>query len=276
MAFAVPVMAEGRESAPDTRRATVSEFDDQADRPCSPVKVVIPAGAAAETGVQAAAGTQIAPGADVVSAPSAESIPAPPAEPVTERATFGGMEIGGRVVWCIDRSGSMGVQDTSNASVENHNGQTIVNPTRLQVVKADVSRALVNLKETDQYAIVFFGGYPQTSANPSLVTANESGIQQGLTRLNMAHSGYNTPTQLGLNLAMTQYGSNLSQLFFMTDGLPTVGPDSHAILNWFPSAFAPLAGNDCRFHATHVGTNHQAEEFVRGLANSVNGEFLKR
>jgi hypothetical protein len=276
LVFAGSAMAEGLEatSVPETRRAVVSEFDDGSDRPCSPVKVVIPAAEVA--GVSAVAGTQIAPGSDVVAAPAVETLPAPPTEVAQEKATFGGHEIGGRIVWCIDRSGSMGVQDTSNLSVEDHNGNTILSPTRLQVVKADVARALVNLEDTDQYAIVFFGGYPQTSANQTLVTANEAGIQQGLQRLNMAHSGYNTPTQLGLNLAMTQYGSNISRLFFMTDGLPTVGPGAESILSWFPGAFAPLAGNDCQFHATHVGDNHQAEQFVRGLANSVNGDFLKR
>lgn len=273
--FTTSAMAAGLTgtAVPETRRAAVDDAADQSDCPSAPLKVVIPVRAVDAVAI---GGTQIQPGDDVASAPALETLPAIPVEPEPDVATYQGREVGGKVVWCIDRSGSMGMQDPGITSVEDYNGNAILNPTRLQIAKVEVINTLVKLKATDQYAIVFFGGYPQTSADPNLFNADETGIQRGINRLNMAHSGYNTPTKLGLNLAMTNYGSDLSQLFFLSDGVPTVGPGPTEIVAWFPGAFASLANNGCQFHVTHMGDNSLSLDFMQNLANSVGAGFTKR
>lgn len=96
-----------------------------------------------------------------------------------------------------------------------------------------------------------------------------------------------------MNKAITQYGSVLNKLFFLSDGLPnfsgthatsvvntnensTDGEAAAVLLAWFPGAFQPLKDNGCDFVVTHIGDHGLAGEFMQNLANSVGGTFIQR
>lgn len=153
---ATPLMAQGASSSPatgsvpETRRAVVSDFVDQADRPTSPIKVVIPASNPGDLLPISMPGEEM-DGTEVPEEIGSE----PPTE--TGLPTFFGSPVSGRFVWCLDRSGSMATCDPEAGPLEDRYGNTIAQPTRWQRVRAEVAGVLRELSPDDEFAIVSFG-----------------------------------------------------------------------------------------------------------------------
>jgi len=154
---ATPLLAQGATGAtasspaPETRRAPISEELDNADRPTSPIKVVIPAGFGTLAG-----GTSM-PGEELNADRVPEELPNEPPQEPHYGPTFFGEPVHGKFVWCLDRSGSMVAHDPMAGPVEDRYGNTIAQPTRWQRVRAEVITVLDQLSPDDEFAIVSFG-----------------------------------------------------------------------------------------------------------------------
>jgi len=272
--FTAPLAAQTATNvAPETRRAVVDEFDDTADRPSAPIRVVIPARAASVT-------PELPEGDDeLFDAPPVEELPVDPVVAAPVRPTFFGVTVGGRSVFVLDRSGSMGLAATGIGAIEDHNDQIISSPTRMQVLKAEVCRTLNNMSEGDYFGLISFGSYPNTTAEPFMLEATPSNIKTVMGKVQALIPAGATPTKAALDLAMRQYGSEINSMFLLSDGLPTgTGHQSPSeILTWFPTAFAPMAANGCQFVSIHMGPQDDGGmQFMQGLANSVDGMFQHR
>lgn len=258
-------------AAPETRRAPVDEAADSADRPTPPLKVVIPA-----ISINSNGNNGMQPGAEMEAESPPEELPENPPTEGGEPPTFFGEPVQGRFVWCIDRSGSMGIQDSGIAAVEDRNGNIYTNPSRLQRVKAEVVNVLLDLTETDEFALVWFGGCPGISSYLTLVRGTEGNRQQGISTVNGLTPFGGTPVHGALMKTLTQYGTQLDKIFFLCDGMPTYGPTANEILGWFPGQFQPFRDNGCEFVATHMGDSGEALAFMQNLTNSVGGTFYSR
>lgn len=273
--LAAPLAAEPAGSAPpipDTRRAVVSEFADEADRPASPIKVVIPAVDAPEVSVQ------IKPGDELLGTGVVEDLPMEPvAEVLPPPATFFGVTVSGSTVFVIDRSASMNLPSGGTPYLEDAQNRIIVAPSRLQVVKAEMSRALNELRETDKFALVFFGGYPLTTADEGLNAATPANVRASLHKVNETMASSTTPTLSGLTIACRRYGTELTSMVLLSDGQPNCGETPEQTLGAFPGMFQPLGDNGCQFTAVHMGpVSGGAWDFMQNLANTVSGQFISR
>lgn len=274
--FAGPLAAQAvaqTTSAPETRRAVVDEFDDVADRPSAPIKVVIPARVVA---------VPVTPelGADdnLAFAAPVEELPVTPEEaaPVVERPTFFGVSVGSLVAFCLDRSGSMGTPAEGVGAIEDHNGATISSPSRLQVMKAEVIKVLNGLQPTDKYGIVSFGSYPTTAGDPFMLEASEANVKASVNKVSTLVANGATPTQTGLARTFELYGPELTNLFFLSDGEPNCGQSATSVLAWFPSGYKTLKDNGCHFVSIHMGADGPTAEFMQSIANIADGTYIRR
>ena len=103
--------------------------------------------------------------------PAAEKDPIPdadeediPDEPISEdeenddAPTFFGELVGERFVLVLDRSGSMLTIDGSFGPVEDHAGNIIANPNRMEIVKSEAISTISKLVAEDEFAVITFGG----------------------------------------------------------------------------------------------------------------------
>lgn len=272
--FSTPLVAQSAAPAavPETHRETVDDFAVVDDRPTAPIRVSIPARPTAIASEKPEIGDGL------TEAPPVEEIPVEvPVEIAPVIPTFFGEPVIGRVVFVLDRSASMGQPAAGISAIEDHNDRIISTPTRMQVVKAEVSRALMGMTAGNYFGIITFGGYPTTSADPFLLEATSTNVAAAVNKVQLMAANGPTPTLTALDLATRQYGSELNTLFLMSDGLPNCGQEAPVVLGAFPTKFEPLAKMGCRFVAVHMGpTEDGGMEFMQQLANSVDGTFQHR
>ena len=246
----------------------LERHDDLMDFPSSPLKAVY--------GLPFT-GTQI-PGAELDNPEEPEELlDEPVEEPPQEIPTFFGKPAGGKIVLVLDRSGSMGIQDNTSA-IEDNNGNTITNPTRMQILKVEAISLLSKLSENDWFAIVSFG-YPTLTAYQNLVQATPPNVAAGIATINALIVNGGTPAHIALKTGCQKYGSALDHLFFVCDGYPSgdqSSPGPPVILVEFPIWFAPLKVSGCQFTCIHIGGDVYSTQFMTQLANSVDGDYIKR
>jgi len=280
-AFAAPMFAQGAVGAPtrnavepvkgDLRRAQAN--DEEIDVPAAPTKVAPPRIGSSVTNNS----RSNAPGLDE-SAPVEDLNDGAPPPPVEGPATFFGEQVSGRFIWCIDRSHSMGEMDSGASPVE-MGGTTISNPSRLQIAKAEAIRAINQLVETDEFAVVNFGGCPGISAYTSMKKANDANKQAGISGINQLVAFGFTPIHGGLKKAAqtSTYGYEVDALFFLSDGLPTYGPGAAQVLIDFPTWYFEKREYGCKLHVIHIGqASGPGADFMQQLAAANGGTFLHK
>lgn len=196
---------------------------------------------------------------------------------------FYGEPVSGSFNLVMDRSGSMGTADAEAGPIEDSNGGIITNPNRLQRVKAEATKLLQQLSESDRFALQSFGGGQEQMYYSDLVVANSAGIQQGLQFIQDMQADGHTPAYSALKIACTQYGTELDKIFFLCDGAPNSdqgAPGGNGnvanILADFPTWYAQLKANGCQLVCVHVGNSGAAETFMRALAAAGSGIYIKR
>jgi hypothetical protein len=222
--------------------------------------------------------------------------PPPPPEPPIEDApeeeppvedeeppTFFGEPVSGNFVLVLDRSGSMGAQDSGSGPIEDANGGIISNPSRIVIVKAEATKVLQQLSEDDEFAICSFGANPAQKAYESRVPANAGNVAQGISEINALVASGATPAYSALRNGCTKYNAEpgLDKYYFLCDGSPNSdagapGGNGNAsvILADFPAWWQGGPGaNDCTMVCVHIGTSGAAGQFMQALANLCGGVY---
>lgn len=197
---------------------------------------------------------------------------------------FFGEPVSGKFDIIMDRSGSMSSSDAGSGPIEDVNGGIISTPNRIQRVKAEATKLLNQLSETDEFALQSFGGGVQEQVYyEALVKADSSGIQQGLQFIQDMHASGHTPAYSALKIGCTQYGNDLDKMFFLCDGQPNSdmgAPGNNgrpaAIIADFPAWYASLKAAGCQLVCIHIGNSGAAEQFMLALAGAGNGIYVKR
>jgi hypothetical protein len=257
----------GAQDNPETHRAPESET---MDRPTPPIRVVIPSGES-EPGT----GTQN-PGLECDMPEIPEEITEEPPQENPDPGDFWGEPVFGRIVWVLDRSGSMGASDSGSGPIEMPDGSNIANPTRLQVVKAETIRTISALAEDDEFALVTFGANPDVDYSPAMVKATAGNKQEGISKVQTMVASGGTPAYPALQRACSQYGADVTKFFFLSDGAPNVGGGAAQILADFPEWYQPLRDEGCSLVCILVGNSGAAMQFMQALANQNGGTFITR
>lgn len=262
--LSAPIMAQDN---PETHRASDAET---LDKPTPPIRVVIPA-----DGGEPPSGTQN-PGQDVDNPEIPEEIAEEPPQENPDPGDFWGEPVFGRIVWVLDRSGSMGVSDSGAGPIEMPDGSNIANPNRLQVVKAETIRTISSLSEDDEFALVTFGASPDVDYSPAMAKATAGNKQEGISKVQSMVASGGTPAYPALQRACSQYGAELTKFFFLSDGAPNVGGGAPQILADFPTWYQPLRDNNCSLVCILVGNSGAAAQFMQTLANQNGGTYITR
>lgn len=266
--FAAPVVTAAPPTTvePETRRAPTGNV---VDMPTPPIKVMIPTVGAdvPDTGTQNPGGPEF----DNPEIPD-EIADEPP--PENEDGPFFGEDVFGRVIWVLDRSGSMGVSDTGQGEIEMPDGSNISNPNRLQVVKAETVRAINALTEDDEFALVTFGASPDVDYSEAMVKATAGNKQAGVGKVVSMVAYGGTPAYPALQRACQQYGAEVTKLFFLSDGAPNVGGGAPQILADFPGWYQPLQDENCQLVCILIGNSGAAAQFMQSLANQNAGTYI--
>ncbi len=253
---------------PETRRAADSG---EVDKPTPPVRIVIPPPAAGNPPT----GDQLPPPESDIDGPPEEILEEPPTE-VEEPPTFFGEPVSGNFVWVLDRSGSMSAADSGSGPIEGAGGNIMVNPNRIQVVKSECTRVLMQLKEEDMFAIISFGGGPDVSWYEALVYATGANKTQGINTVNAMIASGMTPAYPALQRACQQYGTELDKMYFLCDGGPNQGGNAAQILADFPNWYSGLREAGCELVCVHIGNSGAAASFMQALANGNGGTYIHK
>lgn len=214
----------------------------------------------------------------------------PPAEvdsdPTSEDDTppdFFGEPVEGSFCFVLDRSGSMGAQDSGSGPIEDSNGGIISNPNRIQIVKAETIKVLDRLRESDEFAILSFGASPEQRYYEALVAATPGNVDTAKADiLALVASGW-TPAYSALRNSCTKYGNDLDKIYFLCDGSPNQDAgapngngSSGVILGEFPQWFAPLKDAGCTMVCVHIGNSGAAQQFMQSLAQISGGVYIHK
>lgn len=282
-AFANEAMAQaapGGTVNPELRR---SKDVGETDKPARAPRIVLPADPSAPAAPPPGGGPGTPPVEDDPNAPPVEPpVPDPPVEE-EDPPTFFGEPVSGNFVWCLDRSGSMGIADSGSGPIEDWNGNVVSNPNRITVVKSECIKVLGLLKEEDEFAITSFGDNPEWTWFNARVPATDGNKQSAINFVrNMQAYGW-TPAYTALMKACTMYGTDLDKLYFLCDGSPNYdsgapggygGPST--ILSAFPGWFSGLKAQGCELVCVCIGSDYGAAQFMQDLANQNGGTYIKK
>jgi hypothetical protein len=253
---------------PETRRAPDSG---EVDKPTPPVRIVVPMPEAGDP----YSGDQEPTPESEMDAPPEEILEEPPTE-IDEPPTFFGEPVSGNFVWVLDRSGSMSMADSGSGPIEDANGNILVSPNRMQIVKSECIRVLTQLREEDQFAIISFGANPDVTYYQALVPATSGNVQQGIATVNALVASGMTPAYPALLRACQQYGTELDKMYFLCDGGPNQGGGAAQILADFPGWYQGLRDAGCELVCVHIGNSGSAASFMQALANQNGGTYIHK
>lgn len=174
------------------------------------------------------------------------------------RPTFYGMPIyAKRVVFIIDRSGSMGI--------------ALQFETRLERAQSEVQKAITNLSETDSFNVVAFDDQMdvfQRRLMPATPENKLGGIQFAYGLTPRGGTACYEPLKMGLEAS-----NDLELILFVSDGEPTAG----ALIE--PSAIVVAISNHnltqrTTINALGIDARGPHESFLKGLADKNSGKLL--
>lgn len=235
----------------------------------------------------------------------------PPAEPDEPGAeddtdeTYYGQSVGKRVVFVIDVSWSMGSQDVGAG--EDYDGNTVGSMTRMECVQYETVRLLRTLDESHAFDFVLLAGaemkeppgFPTSKPvtklwKNQLTQCTEGARAEAIDFIQTIVMWFGTPTHAALESACNEYGSEIDNLFFLTDGAPypvalgaapgtmdggggSMGRNhKQAILEDFPGWFAPLRAYGCKLSCIHVGQDLGAGTFMQEFSAAMGAEYIRR
>lgn len=225
--------------------------------------------------------------------------PAEPADPNVENGndtpSFNGEPLRDRFLWILDCSVSMRISDSSD-SVEDWEGNVVTSPSRIDLLKIECIKTLSTLTPDQEFDILLLAGNenpeakshpPQTKAwKNHFVSADSSTLDEALQFIKDIQVWPGTPTYTALQRACSEWGSEIDQIFLISDGAPTRfdvpgvddGPmQSEAagkvIIQEFATWFAPLQAYGCELHCLLIGNNPKAHGFLQNLASAFNAKF---
>ncbi|MEM6978372.1 MAG: VWA domain-containing protein [Planctomycetota bacterium] len=161
-----------------------------------------------------------------------------------------------RMLFVIDRSGSMGKGSGS--------------ATKLESAKAELIQAIISLDSNAEFSILIYDTVI-TPWRSDLQPATEMNKREAVTFVQRLTPGSRTNTH-GACLAAFDYDSSLETVFVLTDGQPTEGK-----LKQPAAIVADVAAKNryrhLRFHTIGIGVSGPTKMFLRELASSTAGEF---
>src|SRR5690606_33024788 len=157
--------------------------------------------------------------------------------------TFFGEPVNGNFIWCLDRSGSMGVRDSGSGPIEDENGNTVSQPSRIQVVKSECIKVIRQLTDDDQFAIVTFAS--SVTNFQDLVFATDGNKTDAIQMVSSMYASGMTAAHDALMISCQNYGTDIDKLYFLCDGGPNVTGSSSQILQNFPNWFGPKKDAGC-------------------------------
>ncbi len=253
---------------PEVRHVPDKEYPDH-DKPSPPVKIVIPRIAPPEEIDMRAPKPPDEPQAD-----QPPEIQPDPEVAETGDASFFGVPLSGDFVFVLDLTGSMNMQYNGGA-VQDHNGNAIVGPTRVQKLRAEMIMALNQMGSADRFAIVTHGGVPdEVVADEKLMEANRDNKQAAQRRVVHMRAHGALGAYPALKKACQSYGIELNQLIFLTDGGANNGGTNADILRDFPGWYKENKTNGCQLVCIQIGGNRNDREFLSSLANANGGTYL--
>ncbi|MBI4614371.1 MAG: hypothetical protein HY720_12230 [Planctomycetes bacterium] len=218
-------------------------------------------------------------------------------EPKEDQVTYFGNKVETkRLLYIIDRSGSMEIRD-QNSTVD---GSSVIrNPTRLDVAKAETKRSVQGLGPQHEFNVIafasgsssysygggFFGwlfGPPRPPAGST--SGNGAVIQWKNSQLVSASDGNKAAaiswvsglTTTGATDAKSAFQVGFGQkplpmvMFFLSDGVPNVNGGPSEVRSYVRSTNA----GRCAVYTIWIGERDRtAEEFMRGLAQENKGVF---
>ncbi len=199
------------------------------------------------------------------------------------------------MLFIIDASWSMW-KFKDVGSGEDYDGNAIASMSRMDCVRYEMVKLLQQLNETDSFDFVLLAGAdkdpPPGISSPSkpvtrlwkseFVACTDDVRAEAIDFIKTVETWYGTPTHDALRRACTEYGYEIDQLFFLTDGAPfpvewrdgRIHKD--AILADFPGWFAPLEAYGCRLSCFHIGQDAGAGTFMQEFAAANGAKYIKR
>jgi len=257
------------EGEPQIRREAVSM---RGDRAAGLMRVVIPSSASDANPLPDE--TPVPPDELDPALPPLEDIPEPQPEVPEDPPPFFGEPISGSFIWVLDRSGSMGARDQGSGPIEDENGNTVSQPSRIQVVKAECIKVLRQVKEDDHFAIVTFASSVSNFA--SLVEGTPSNVADAIQMISSMYPSGATAAHDALQIACNNYGNEIDKLFFLSDGAPNVTGTSAQILQNFPGWFQAKKDGGCSLVCVHIGNDGYAAQFMQSLASQNGGTYIHK
>ena len=241
---------------------TDANQSDAHDRPLGGVKVTLPAPATipGEPGTLPPPPPPITPPApppEVEELPPIECPPEPP--PPEEGPDWYGEKLQGKFAFLLDASGSM-------------------SGSRVASMRAETTGAIAQLKETDEFDCVAYGGqFP--AANDycnflwqGLMPATPGNITTAITWVNgpSTNPGGMTPSYACLKRSCQVYPVDLDVMFFLSDGYPNITGSASQILADFPGWWSKFS--HCRLVCVCLGGG--GATFMVQLAALAGGTYI--
>ena len=214
----------------------------------------------------------------------------PPVEPTTgyeeedgEGPTYFGEAAKGTLVFVIDVSASMRGA-SSTGSVVDYDGNTVSNPSKIQVLKYETVRVVKLLTEHDHLDFVQLAGVVGGSRlcptwQGKLVPMNDANKAAAIEFIKNMDTWVLTPTYPALKKGCTLYGSQIDRFFFLSDGAPVGNLQvwgKPQVLADFPGWYQPLKDYGCALSVIHIGREGPDREFMKQVAEQNGGSFTAR
>ena len=188
---------------------------------------------------------------------------------------------GDEVVFCIDRSGSMG--SSFNKPVVDIDGQTVTSPTKMVAVVIEMKKAISTFPESMKFNIVFWTqncGLNISTWQPVNVPATEDNKKLAFAWIDAnARPGGSTPMAEGCAAALALSGADT--ILLLGDGAPnalgggTGGLDMNtATRNYIKSANTQNAVIHT-FYVTSGYCNTKCRELMQNIAGDNNGQYIE-
>ncbi len=204
------------------------------------------------------------------------------------QAKFYGVDLKGKSVFIIDRSGSMTTKDQLMLSLEDWNGNLVMNPDRMTLMRTKVIQAIRELEMPDKFAVIDFGN-SSTHWNLGKLSPTDELRKIGAENYISAFTPEGlSPMSTALEFTCSFYqGDEPTRFFLLSDGMPnetiqypqtTEGVshlDVNHILTNFPSWYQRFRDYGCKLYCVHVGPQGgDGEDFMRNLASNNGGAYI--
>ena len=268
MAMAVAVLLAGGLYAQQQNPAEISSPDADKttthDRSSGGVRLRVPAPATPPENAPEPAPppppTNPVPPSEGEDIPPSETPPdGPPAE---DPPTYYGEPVSGKFVFILDASGSM----------------MAGSPPRVQVLRSETTAVIQALTEADELDACAYDSMTPAAQHytkfmwQTLLPATEGNKSSAVSWVNgpATNPGGGTPSYPALKRSCEIYPTDLTKMFFVTDGQPNTGGGAAQILADFPGWWGKF--EECEFVAVSIGGG--GASFMQSLAALAGGVYV--